>query len=75
MQYMNADNAQSKWRPMAGVRFSEEQLRLLGPHTFAALQKLVMSLADVTKNAGKTGLFGGNKGQEAYSRFLGIRRI
>ena len=46
-----------------------------GRTPFAALQKLVMSMADVTKNAGKTGLFGGNKGQEAYSRFLGIRRI
>ena len=33
MQHLNADNAQSKWRRMAGVRFSEEQLRLLGPHT------------------------------------------
>ena len=60
---------------MAGVRFSEEQLRLLGPHTFAALQKLVMSMADVAKNAGKTGLFGRNKGQEAYSRFLAALKV
>lgn len=55
---------------MAGMRLYEEQLRIMTPHTFNALQKLVMAMADVTKNAGKKTLFGRDKGQESYSKFL-----
>jgi hypothetical protein len=55
---------------MAGVRLFEEQLQLATPHTFNALTKLVMAMADVTKSAGKRTFFGRDKGQEAYSRFL-----
>lgn len=55
---------------MAGVRIMEEQLRLTVPHTFNALTKLVMAMADVNKNAGKRTFFGRDKGQESYSEFL-----
>ena len=48
----------------------EDQLRILTPHTFTALEKLVMAMAAVSKNAGKTSFFGRDKGQEAYSKFL-----
>jgi sugar/nucleoside kinase (ribokinase family) len=55
---------------MAGIRLFEEQLQLATPHTFNALTKLVMAMADVTKSAGKRTFLGRDKGQEAYSRFL-----
>jgi hypothetical protein len=55
---------------MAGIRMFEEQLRLMTPHTYNALTKLVMSMADVTKSAGKKTLFGRDRGQESYSKFL-----
>ena len=55
---------------MAGVRLFEEQLQLTAPHTLNALTKLVMAMANVTKNAGKRTLLGRDKGQESYSRFL-----
>lgn len=55
---------------MAGIRMFEEQMRLMTPHTFNALQKLVMAMAAVVKNAGKTTLFGRDKGQQSYAKFL-----
>ncbi len=55
---------------MAGIRMYEDQLRIMTPHTFNALQKLVMAMADVAKNLGKTTFFGRDKGQESYSDFL-----
>jgi len=55
---------------MAGIRLFEEQLRLLTPHTYNALTKLVMAMASVSKNSGKKTFFGRDKGQEAYSEFL-----
>lgn len=45
------------------------------PHTYNALTKLVMSMADVRKNTGKKTLFGRDKGQEAYSKFLSTLKI
>ena len=60
---------------MAGIRLFEEQLRLVNPHTFNALQNLVMAMADVTKNAGKSSFFGRDKGQQSYSRFLQALKI
>lgn len=60
---------------MAGIRLFEEQLRLATPHTFNALTKLVMTMADVTKNAGKKTLFGRDKGQESYSKFLQTLKV
>jgi hypothetical protein len=60
---------------MAGIRMFEEQLRIMTPHTFHALQNLVMAMADVTKNAGKTTFFGRDKGQKSYSKFLEMLKI
>jgi hypothetical protein len=34
---------------MAGIRLFEEQLRLMTPHTFNALTKLVMAMAGIAK--------------------------
>lgn len=55
---------------MAGIRMYEDQMRIMTPHTFNALQKLVMSMADVVKNAGKTTFFGHDKGLKSYAQFL-----
>ena len=55
---------------MAGIRMFEDQLRIMTPHTFNASQKLVMAMADVANNAGKTTFFGRDKGQQSYAKFL-----
>ncbi len=55
---------------MAGIRLFEEQLHLTCPHTYNALQKLVMAMASVHKNTGKKTWLGKDKGQESYSGFL-----
>jgi len=55
---------------MAGSNLFEEQLRIMTPHTYNALQKLVMAMAGISKNAGKKTIFGRDKGQEAYDKFL-----
>ena len=60
---------------MAGIRMYEDQLRIMTPHTFNALQKLVMAMADVSKNLGKTTFFGRDKGQESYSQFLHALKV
>lgn len=39
------------------------------PHTFNALQHLVMAMADFSKNRGKTSFFGKDKGLAAYKKF------
>lgn len=39
------------------------------PHTFNALQKLVMAMAAYEKNRGKKTLFGKDKGLTAYKKF------
>ncbi len=41
------------------------------PHTFNALQKLVMAMADYEKNRGKKTLFGKDKSLNAYKKFEG----
>ncbi len=55
---------------MAGNKLFEEQLRIMSPHTYNALTKLVMAMAGISKNAGKKTFFGRDKGQEAYDKFL-----
>ena len=60
---------------MAGLRMIEENMRVMTPHTLNALQKLVMVMADIRKNAGKKTLFGKDKGQETYSKFLAMLKI
>jgi hypothetical protein len=59
---------------MAGIKLFEEQLRLMTPHTYNALQKLVMAMAGVAKNTGKRTFFCRDKGEEAYSAFLSTLR-
>lgn len=44
------------------------------PHTFNALLKLVMAMADYQKNRGKITLFGKDKGLNAYKKFESILR-
>ncbi len=39
------------------------------PHTFNATTKLVMAMADCTKNAGKKTWLGRDKGVESYAKF------
>jgi len=60
---------------MAGMGLYQDQLQIMTPHTLNALQKLVMAMADVVKNAEKKTFFGRDKGQEAYSHFLKILKI
>lgn len=55
---------------MAGIKLFEEQLRVMTPHTYNALQKLVIAMAGISKNAGKKTIFGRDKGQESYDKFL-----
>lgn len=60
---------------MAGLRMIEENMRVLTPHTLNALQKLVMVMADIRKDAGKKTLFGRDKGQQTYAKFLETLKI
>lgn len=60
---------------MAGNRMFEDNLRIASPHTFSAMQKLVLSMANVSKNAGKTSLFGRDKGAQAYKEFVKCVRL
>ena len=60
---------------MAGNQLFERQLRHFSPHTCNALTKLVMAMAAVTKNTGKKTLFGRDKGQESYSKFLEALKV
>ena len=60
---------------MAGNQLFERQLRHFSPHTYNALTKLVMAMAAVTKNTGKKTLFGRDKGQESYSKFLEALKV
>lgn len=44
------------------------------PHTFNALQKLIMAMADYQKNRGKKTIFGKDKGLDSYKKFESILR-
>lgn len=55
----------------ASNKLFEDLLRFKSPHTLKSFQDLVMSMAKVTQNLGKTSLFGRDKGVEAYREFLG----
>lgn len=44
------------------------------PHTFNALQKLVMAMADYQNSRGKKTLFGRDKGLDAYKKFENVLR-
>ena len=60
---------------MAGNKLFEEQLRIMTPHTYNALTKLITAMAGVSKNAGKKTFFGRDKGQEAYEKFLNSLKV
>ena len=60
---------------MAGIRMFEEQLQLTTPHTFNALQHLVMSMASVVKNLDKRTFFGRDKAVESYAKFLSALKL
>ena len=55
---------------MAGSILHQNNLSIMTPHTYVALQKLVVAMAAVKKNVGKKTFFGKDKGQESYSKFL-----
>lgn len=55
---------------MAGMRLYQEQLTIINPHAFAALQKLVMAMADVANDTGKKTWFGRDRGAIAYEKFM-----
>ena len=59
---------------MAGMQMYKDQLPILYPHLFAALQKLVMAMEDTAKNVGKKTLFGKDKGAESYMKFVACLR-
>lgn len=56
------------------MRLYREQMPIVMPHTFNSLQKLVMAMADVVKDADKKTWFGRDKGQLAYAYFLRMLR-
>jgi len=60
---------------MAGNKMFEEVLRIHSPHTYNSLTKLIMAMASVAKNTGKKTLFGKDKGQESYSKFLTTLKV
>jgi hypothetical protein len=53
----------------------EMQMQMTAPHTYNALQNLVMAMAGVANKAGKKTFFGRDKGQEAYSKFLQMLKV
>lgn len=59
---------------MAGLRMIEENMRVLTPHTLNALQKLVMAMADFHNSRDKRTLFGRDKAQVTYAKFLKVLR-
>ena len=46
---------------------SQLQARL--PHTYTAMEHLVMAMADAHNNQGKTNFFGHDKGLKSYMKF------
>ena len=59
---------------VSGMKLYREQLPVMYPHMFAALQKLVMAMESVVKNSGKKTFFGKDKGAEAYMVFVDCLR-
>lgn len=55
---------------MTGIQLFEEQLRIMTPHTYNALQKLVMSMAKVAKNANKKPYLAAIKGRRHILTFF-----
>ena len=51
--------------------FEKRSLQAM-PNAFTAITKLIMAMAGVTKDSGKKTLFGKDKGEKAFSKFLAI---
>jgi hypothetical protein len=45
------------------------QLQARMPHTYTAMEHLVMAMADAHNNRGKTSFFGNDKGLKSYMKF------
>lgn len=59
---------------MAGLKLVEETMQRTTPHTLNALQKLVMAMADFHNSRDKKTLFGRDKAQITYDKFLRVLR-
>jgi hypothetical protein len=46
-----------------------DQLQARIPHTYTAMEHLIMAMADAYKNRGKTSFFGYDKGLKSYLKF------
>jgi hypothetical protein len=57
------------------IRMFADQMQTATPHTFNAMQRLVMSMADTVKNVNKKTFFGRDKGVESYTRFLSALKL
>jgi len=55
---------------MAGSPSVRALLEFECPQTYAALQRLVMSMADAANNYGKRSIFGKDKGAAAFEKYL-----
>ncbi len=46
-----------------------DQLQARMPHTYTAMEHLIMAMADAYNNRGKTSFFGNDKGLKSYIKF------
>jgi len=55
---------------MASANWGQaSQLQATLPHTYTALEHLIMAMADAHNNHGKTNFFGSDKGLKSYIKF------
>lgn len=55
---------------MASTNWSQaNQLQAQIPHTYTAMEHLIMAMADAHKNKGKTSFFGHDKGLKSYLKY------
>jgi hypothetical protein len=55
---------------MASANWQEAtKLQLMLPHTYTAMEHLIMAMADAFNNRGKTTFFGVDKGLKSYLKF------
>ena len=55
---------------MASANWAQaSQLQARMPHTYTAMEHLIMAMADAYNNRGKTNFFGNDKGLKSYLKF------
>ena len=55
---------------MASANWKEaSRLQSIIPHTYTAMEHLIMAMADAYNNKGKTSFFGNDKGLKSYLKF------